>query len=64
MDKSCCFSKALAAKGLAQKGNKIKGGKMSKQRITAAFLVNAEGRKVDKPNSDMMKQKAEMFSIS
>ena len=39
----------LYAKGLAQKGNKTKGGKMSKQRITVAFIVSAEGGKVGKP---------------
>ena len=49
LDESGCFSKALSANGLAQKGNKTKGGKKSKQRITVAFFVSAEGGKVGKP---------------
>ena len=43
------FSKALSAKGLAQKGNETKSGKKSKQRITVAFFVSAEGGKIGKP---------------
>ena len=49
MDESGCFFKALLTKGLAQKGKKSKGGKKSKQRITVAFFVNADGEKVGKP---------------
>ena len=36
-------------KGLAQIGTKCKGEKKSKQRMTAAFFIIAEGGKVDKP---------------
>ena len=36
-------------KGLARKGKKTKGGKKSKQRITVAFFVSADGAKVGKP---------------
>lgn len=49
MDESGCFFKALPTKGLAQKGKKSKGGKKSKQRITVAFFVSADGEKVGKP---------------
>ena len=49
MDKSGCFFKALPAKGLAQEGKKTKGGKKSKQRITVAVFVSADGGKVRKP---------------
>lgn len=49
MDESGCFFKALPTKGLAQKGKKSKGGKKSKQRITVAFFVSADGKKVGKP---------------
>ena len=49
MDESGCFFKALPAKALAQKGKKTKGGKKSKQRITVAFFVSADGGKVGKP---------------
>ena len=48
MDESGCFFKALSAKSLAQKGKKAKGGKRSKQRITVAFFVKADGEKVGK----------------
>ena len=48
MDEGGCFFKALSSKGLAQKGKKSKGGKKSKQRITAAFFVSADGEKVGK----------------
>ena len=48
MDESCCFLKALPAKGLAQKGKKAKGGKKSKQSITVAIFVSADGEKVGK----------------
>jgi len=49
MDESGCFFKALPSKGLARKGKKTKGGKKSKQRITVAFFVSADGAKVGKP---------------
>ena len=49
MDESGCFFKALPTKGLAQKGKKTKGGKNSKQRITVAFFVSADGGKAGKP---------------
>ena len=39
----------LPAKGLAQKGKKAKSGKKSKQRITVAFFVTADGPKNGKP---------------
>ena len=48
MDERGCFFKDLATKGLAQKVKKSKGGKMSKQRITVAFFVSANGEKVGK----------------
>ena len=44
MDESGCFFKALPTKGLAQKQKKSKGGKKSKQRITVAFFVSADGK--------------------
>ena len=49
MDESGCFFKVLPAKGLAQKGKKAKGGKESKQKITVAFFVSANGGKASKP---------------
>ena len=49
MDESGCFFKSLPTKGLAIKGRKSKGGKKSKQRITVAFFVSADGGKVGKP---------------
>ena len=49
MDESDCFFKAFPTKGLAQKEKKSKGGKESKQRITVAFFVSADGKKVGKP---------------
>ena len=47
MDENCSLFKAIPSKGLAQKVKK--GGKKSKQRMTAAFFVSADGGKVDKP---------------
>ena len=41
------FSKHFLPKALHKKEKK--GGKNSKQRITAAFFVSADGGKVDKP---------------
>ena len=49
MDESGCFFKGLPSKGLAQTRKNCKGGKKSKQRITVAFFVSADGGKVDKP---------------
>ena len=49
MNESGCFFKALPSKGLAHKGKKCKGGKKSKQRMTVAFFVSADGGKVGKP---------------
>ena len=52
VDESGYFFKALPSKGLAQKmlrWKKCKGGKKSKQRMTVAFFVSANGSKVDKP---------------
>jgi len=49
MDESGCFFKALPTKGYAIKGKKSKGGKKSKQRVTVAFFVSADGGKVGKP---------------
>ena len=49
MYESDCFFKAFPTKGLAQKEKKSKGGKESKQRITVAFFVSADGKKVGKP---------------
>ena len=45
MDESGCFFKALPTKGLAKKGKNTKGGTQSKQRITIAFFVSADGGK-------------------
>ena len=52
MDENSCFFKALAAlptKGLTKEGKKTKGGKGSRQCMTVAFPVSADGGKVDKP---------------
>ena len=49
IDESGCFFEALSSKGLAQKGKKCKCGKKSKQRMTVAFFVSADGGKVYKP---------------
>ena len=49
MDGRGCFIKALPSKGMAKKGKKTKGGKKSKQRVTVAFFVSADGGKVGKP---------------
>ena len=38
--------KALPTKGLAQKGKQSKGREKSKQRITAAFFVSADEKKL------------------
>ena len=49
MDGSGCFFKALPSKGLAHQGKKCKGRKTSKQRMTVAFFVSADGGKAGKP---------------
>ena len=64
MDESGCFFKALPAKGLAQKGNKTKGGKKSKQRITVAFFVSADGGKVGKPIVIWRSKKPRCFRLA
>ena len=43
------FFNALPTKGLARKGRRAQGGKKSKQRVTVAFFVSADGAKVGKP---------------
>ena len=48
MDEIGCFFKALLSKGLAQKGKKCKRGIKSKQRMTVAFFVSADGGKIDR----------------
>ena len=52
------------AKGLAQKGKKAKGGKKSKQRITVAFFVSADGRKVGKPIVIWRSKKPRCFRLA
>ena len=64
MDESGCFFEALPAMGLAQKGKKAKDGKKSKQRITVAFFVRADGGKVGKPIVIWRRKKAKILSIS
>ena len=64
MDESGCFFKALPAKGLAQKGKKTKGGKKSKQRITVAFFVRADGGKVGKPIVIWRSKKPRCFRLA
>ena len=49
MDDSGCFFKALLDKVLLEKGKQARCGKKSKQRLNAAFFVNAAGEKVDQP---------------
>ncbi|XP_068684888.1 tigger transposable element-derived protein 6-like [Montipora foliosa] len=44
-DETGCFWKATPQKSLSQKGKRCRGGKNAKQRITAAFFVNAAGDK-------------------
>ena len=64
MDESGCFFKALPTKGLAQKGKKAKGGKKSKQRITVAFFVSADGGKVGKPIVIWRSKKPRCFRLA
>lgn len=45
MDETGTFWKALPDKSLSEKGKRCRGGKHAKQRITAAFFVNAAGGK-------------------
>ena len=51
-----CFFKALADKGLAKKGKQGKGCKKSKQRLTAAFFVNAAWKGKDQPTHCHLKE--------
>ena len=44
-DETGCFWKTMPQKSLSQKGKRCRGGKNAKQRITAAFFVNAAGDK-------------------
>ena len=64
IDESGCFFKALPAKGLAQKGKKTKGGKNSKQRITVAFFISADGGKVGKPIVIWRSKKPRCFRLA
>ena len=64
VDESGCFFKALPAKGLAQKGKKAKGGKKSKQRITVAIFVSADGGKVGKPIVIWRSKKPRCFRLA
>ena len=47
MDQIGLFFKLLPDKALIEKTKSKKGGKKSKVRLTAAFFVNAAGKKVD-----------------
>ena len=58
------FFKALPAKGLAQKGKKATDGKKLKQRITVAFFVIADGRKVGKPIVISWSKKRRCFRLA
>ena len=49
MDELGLFFKALPEKGLVEKSRRWKGGKKSKQRLTAAFFVAADGFKISEP---------------
>ena len=49
MDELGLFFKALAEKGLVEKSRRCKGGKKSKQCLTAAFFVTADGSKISEP---------------
>ena len=49
MDELGLFFKALPEKGLIEKSRRCKGGKKSKQRLTAAFFVAADGSKISEP---------------
>ena len=64
MDESDCFFKALPAKGLAQKAKKANGGKNSRQRITVAFFVTADGGKVAKPTVIWRSKKPRCFQYA
>ena len=44
-DETGCFWKTMPQKSLSQKGKRCRGGKNAKQRVTAAFFVNAAGVK-------------------
>ena len=49
LDELGLFFKALPEKGLVEKSKKTKGGKKSKQRLTAMFIVAADGSYVFEP---------------
>ena len=49
MDKLGLFFKAVPEKGLVEKLRRCKGGKKSKQRLTVAFFVAADGSKISEP---------------
>ena len=49
MDELGLFFKFLPDKGLIEKAKSKKGGKKVKVRLTVAFVVNADGKKVDEP---------------
>ena len=49
MDELDLFFKSFLAKGLVEKSRICKGGKKSKQRLTAAFFVVADGSKISEP---------------
>ena len=48
-DELVLFIKVLPDKGLIEKAKSKKGSKKAKVRLTVAFLVNADGQKVDDP---------------
>lgn len=51
------------SKGVVKKGKKTKRGKKSKQSVTVAFFVSADGEKVGKSIwKNLEKQKPSMFS--
>ena len=49
MDELGLFFKALPEKGLVDKSRNCRGGKKSKQRLTVAFFVAADGSKISGP---------------
>ena len=49
MDELGLFFKSLLEKGLVKKWRRCKGSKKSKQRLTAAFFVAADGSKISAP---------------
>ena len=49
MNELVLFFKVLPEKGLVKKSRRCKGSKNSKQRLTAAFFVAADGSKISEP---------------